>query len=88
MVKAVALVLADAVVGAGDLLVGAGDDEVGAVHRDQVGGELGREVVAVLVVAPVEVGEQVLGLLQRVGDVALADASRCDISEATRLPSE
>jgi hypothetical protein len=60
--------------GAGDLLVGAGDDEVRRVHRDQVRGELAGEVVLGLVVLPVEVGVEVLGLLQGVGDGALGDA--------------
>jgi hypothetical protein len=61
------------VVGAGDLLVGAGDDEVRRVHGDQVGGELGGEVVLGVVVLPVEIRVEVLGLLQGVGDVALGD---------------
>ena len=45
-----------------DLLEGAGDDEVGGVHGDQVGKELTGEVVWLLVVPPVKVGEQILAL--------------------------
>ncbi len=70
----VGLVLAHRVGGAGDLLVGRGDDEVGRVHGDEVGRELAGEVVLLLVVAPVEVRQQVLGLLQGVGDGALGHA--------------
>lgn len=57
--------------GAKYYLVRRGDDEVCVVHGDEVGGELRREVVLVVERLPVDVAVRVLGLLQRVRNVAL-----------------
>ena len=70
-VRAVGLILPDTVTGPGDFLVGGGYNEIGCIHGDQVGGELAGEVVVLLVVTPVQVGIQVLGLFQRMRNVAL-----------------
>ena len=67
----VALVLPHPVIATGNLLIGAGDDEIRRVHGDEIGGELGCKVVLRIVLAPEEIGVEIFGLFQGVGDVAL-----------------
>ena len=69
----ISFVLAHLAVISGDFLIGAGNDNVGGVHGDEVRDELAGEMMAGIVITPVEIAVEMFTLLQRVGNVALGD---------------
>ncbi len=69
----VGLVLSHPLVRTRDFLIRAGDDEIRLVHGYEIGGVLAGKMIVRLHVLPEQIGKQVLGFFQGMGDGALDD---------------